>query len=252
MQLVIHAFTCCHTLHAPIHPFIAFTSRGPLDGEDRDIHYVYSILQCWQVLLGTVLQHIEASVLCTNPLISWHSVFGLCNTALMCVAQQLGDPTVRLGILRVSSTRYRYSNKTYSWFFSICLLKTAHLVLLYGWPTMHKHSCDYTGSGYLTGCLGIMVGESGQVLGVEKHKELAERSMTSLSQAVPELMKTGTVKIMPGNVLGKVLKEYGPFDAIHVGAAAATMPQVRAATCIIKPCCACLTGTSYFAQRTAE
>lgn len=82
-----------------------------------------------------------------------------------------------------------------------------------------------------------MVGESGQVLGVEKHKELAERSMTSLSQAVPELMKTGTVKIMPGNVLGKVLKEYGPFDAIHVGAAAATMPQVRAATCYVKRCC---------------
>lgn len=82
------------------------------------------------------------------------------------------------------------------------------------------------GSGYLTGCLGIMVGETGQVLGVEKHKELAERSMTSLTNAVPELMRSGTVKIMPGNVLGKVLKEYGPFDAIHVGAAAATMPQV--------------------------
>ena len=71
-----------------------------------------------------------------------------------------------------------------------------------------------------------MVGQTGQVLGVEKHRELAERSITSLSQAVPELMKTGTVKIMPGNVLGKVLREYGPFDAIPVGAAAATMPQV--------------------------
>lgn len=85
----------------------------------------------------------------------------------------------------------------------------------------------HAGSGYLTGCLGIMVGHTGQVLGVEKHTELAERSMASLSQAVPELMKRGTVRIMPGNVLGKVLREYGPFDAIHVGAAAATMPQVR-------------------------
>ena len=71
-----------------------------------------------------------------------------------------------------------------------------------------------------------MVGDSGQVLGVEKHKELAHRSMESLEQAVPVLMKKGTIKIMPGNVLGKVLGEYGPFDAIHVGAAAATMPQV--------------------------
>lgn len=74
-----------------------------------------------------------------------------------------------------------------------------------------------------------MVGDSGQVLGVEKHKELAHRSMQSLQQAVPDLMKKGTIKIMPGNVLGKVLSEYGPFDAIHVGAAAATMPQVSSA-----------------------
>ena len=71
-----------------------------------------------------------------------------------------------------------------------------------------------------------MVGDDGQVLGLEKHKELAHRSMQSLQQAVPDLMKKGTIKIMPGNVLGKVLGEYGPFDAIHVGAAAATMPQV--------------------------
>ncbi len=78
----------------------------------------------------------------------------------------------------------------------------------------------------MTGCFGIMVGDDGQVLGVEKHKELAHRSMQSLQQAVPDLMKKGTIKIMPGNVLGKVLGEYGPFDAIHVGAAAASMPQV--------------------------
>ena len=88
------------------------------------------------------------------------------------------------------------------------------------------HILYNAGSGYLTGCFGIMVGDSGQVLGVEKHKELALRSMESLEQAVPALMKKGTIKIMPGNVLGKVLGEYGPFDAIHVGAAAATMPQV--------------------------
>ncbi len=71
-----------------------------------------------------------------------------------------------------------------------------------------------------------MVGDDGQVLGVENHKELAHRSMQSLQQAVPDLMKKGTIKIMPGNVLGKVLGQYGPFDAIHVGAAAASMPQV--------------------------
>lgn len=40
------------------------------DGEVHHRHYVYSILPCWHVLLGTskvLLQHIEASVLCSNP-----------------------------------------------------------------------------------------------------------------------------------------------------------------------------------------
>jgi protein-L-isoaspartate(D-aspartate) O-methyltransferase len=82
-----------------------------------------------------------------------------------------------------------------------------------------------SGSGYLTGALAELVGPEGQVLGVEKHKELAERSQHSLAKAAPELVKRGTIKIMPGNVLGRVLEQYGPFDAIHVGAAAATMPQ---------------------------
>ena len=40
------------------------------------------------------------------------------------------------------------------------------------------------------------------------------------------LQQRGTVQILPGNALGRVLEEYGPFDAIHVGAAAAALPQV--------------------------
>ena len=41
------------------------------------------------------------------------------------------------------------------------------------------------------------------------------------------LQQRGTVQILPGNALGRALEEYGPFDAIHVGAAAAILPQVR-------------------------
>ena len=40
------------------------------------------------------------------------------------------------------------------------------------------------------------------------------------------MQQRGTVQILPGNVLGRALEEYGPFDAIHVGAAAAVLPQV--------------------------
>ena len=40
------------------------------------------------------------------------------------------------------------------------------------------------------------------------------------------LQQRGTVQILPGNALGRALEEYGPFDAIHVGAAAAVLPQV--------------------------
>ncbi|KAK9818393.1 hypothetical protein WJX72_011929 [[Myrmecia] bisecta] len=83
-----------------------------------------------------------------------------------------------------------------------------------------------SGSGYLSAALGKLVGDQGgQVIGVEKHKELADRSIQNIKDASPELLEQQTVKIMPGNVLGSVLDSYGLFDAIHVGAAADEIPQ---------------------------
>ncbi len=42
----------------------------------------------------------------------------------------------------------------------------------------------------------------------------------------PHLLKEGTVRIVTGNALGEALQgENEPFDAIHVGAAAASMPE---------------------------
>eukprot|EP00210_Caulerpa_lentillifera_P003483 g3323.t1 len=83
-----------------------------------------------------------------------------------------------------------------------------------------------SGSGYLTAALAVLAGEDCFVLGVEKHQELANRSLTNIQNSNPELL-TGTqprVKIMAGNVLSEVLDEMEGFDVIHVGAAAPMIP----------------------------
>ncbi len=47
-----------------------------------------------------------------------------------------------------------------------------------------------------------------------------------LQSCQPHLLKEGTVRIVAGNALGDLLQdENAPFDAIHVGAAAASMPE---------------------------
>ncbi|PSC67192.1 L-isoaspartate(D-aspartate) O-methyltransferase [Micractinium conductrix] len=64
-----------------------------------------------------------------------------------------------------------------------------------------------SGSGYLSAALGLMVGETGKVVGIEKHPELA-------------------ALLRAGNVLGDVLEREEGFDAIHVGAAASSLPDI--------------------------
>ncbi|PNH02444.1 Protein-L-isoaspartate O-methyltransferase [Tetrabaena socialis] len=81
------------------------------------------------------------------------------------------------------------------------------------------------GSGYLTACLALMVSPSGHVLGVELVPQLAAGSLKALRKAVPALMADGTIRIEAGNVLEGLLASEPPFDAIHVGAAADTLPR---------------------------
>lgn len=85
-----------------------------------------------------------------------------------------------------------------------------------------------SGSGYLTAAMALMVRPGGKVIGIEKHPELAEFSQRHMREAMPELLDSGLVELRAGNVLGDALKDEGPesFDAIHVGAAAATLPEV--------------------------
>ena len=103
-----------------------------------------------------------------------------------------------------------------------------------------------SGSGYLVSCLALLCGPKGYVVGIEKVRELAERSISSIKTANPELGGTGSDPpsiSLPGcTLMGKGLNweiwhgnalyeeafkdiEGGPgFDAIHVGAAAESIP----------------------------
>lgn len=47
--------------------------------------------------------------------------------------------------------------------------------------------CPAPGSGYLSACMGHMVGSKGHVLGIERVPQLAQRSVPSLRRAAPEL-----------------------------------------------------------------
>ena len=53
-----------------------------------------------------------------------------------------------------------------------------------------------------------------------------------MRRAAPELLERGTVSLMAGNALDEaLLDQHGPFDAIHVGAAADDLPQVSFVPC---------------------
>ncbi len=51
-----------------------------------------------------------------------------------------------------------------------------------------------SGSGFLTAVMGMLVGPTGRVVGVEKHPELAKQSEINLRAVVPELLDDGTVR----------------------------------------------------------
>jgi protein-L-isoaspartate(D-aspartate) O-methyltransferase len=95
------------------------------------------------------------------------------------------------------------------------------------------------GSGYLTACLGRLVhatknkesilGRPGQVFGVDIYPELVERTRGNiLSSPVDcELLESKTIQLQVANGW-EGLPEEAPFDAIHVGAAAESLPRALA------------------------
>ncbi|XP_069773363.1 l-isoaspartyl protein carboxyl methyltransferase, like isoform X2 [Narcine bancroftii] len=106
-------------------------------------------------------------------------------------------------------------------------------------PHMHAHALEClknhlyegaraldvgSGSGYLTACMARMVGPSGMVVGIDHIPQLVERSIHNVQADDPRLLDRGRLKLMVGD--GRQgHQEDAPYDAIHVGAAAAAVPQ---------------------------
>jgi protein-L-isoaspartate(D-aspartate) O-methyltransferase len=79
-----------------------------------------------------------------------------------------------------------------------------------------------SGSGYLTHVLAEIVGEEGKVVGVEHIQPLVDlaRSNTGKSREGRDMLEKGRIVYVKGD--GRLgWRDEAPFDAIHVGAAAA-------------------------------
>ncbi|KAI8577534.1 hypothetical protein K450DRAFT_251313 [Umbelopsis ramanniana AG] len=106
-------------------------------------------------------------------------------------------------------------------------------------PHMHGYALQYlepylqpnmkaldigSGSGYLTACMAEMVGPEGKVIGVEHIKELVDMAERNVAKQRQDLLKSSRVRFVAGD--GRLgYPNDGPYDCIHVGAAASKMPQ---------------------------
>ncbi|XP_012265410.1 protein-L-isoaspartate(D-aspartate) O-methyltransferase isoform X1 [Athalia rosae] len=81
-----------------------------------------------------------------------------------------------------------------------------------------------SGSGYLTACFAMMLGPQGLAIGIDHIPELKEAAVKNITKDNPDLLESGRVKLVVGD--GRLgYPEGGPYDAIHVGAAAKETPQ---------------------------
>ncbi|KAK8928573.1 Protein-L-isoaspartate O-methyltransferase [Platanthera zijinensis] len=82
-----------------------------------------------------------------------------------------------------------------------------------------------SGTGYLTACFAMMVGPDGHAIGVEHIPELSAASIENIKRSAAEpLMRGGSLSVhVADGRLG--WPELGPYDAIHVGAAASEVPK---------------------------
>ena len=87
-----------------------------------------------------------------------------------------------------------------------------------------------SGSGYLAAAMALLVAPGGSVLGIDKYASLVEASQASAARALPAEV-VASITLRAGNVLapGALEGAGGPWDAIHVGAAAAALPAALVA-----------------------
>ncbi|XP_064621451.1 protein-L-isoaspartate(D-aspartate) O-methyltransferase-like isoform X2 [Lineus longissimus] len=108
-------------------------------------------------------------------------------------------------------------------------------------PHMHAHALELlsnqlkegnaaldvgSGSGYLTACMAHMVGNTGKVVGIDHIDELVNESISNIrkNEKTAAFLESGTLKLVSGD--GRLgYPQDGPYDAIHVGAAAAQLPK---------------------------
>jgi protein-L-isoaspartate(D-aspartate) O-methyltransferase len=80
-----------------------------------------------------------------------------------------------------------------------------------------------SGSGYLTACFAKLA-PNGTVVGIEHIRELVDLSEKNIRKHDADLIDSGRVKLIVEDGR-KGYAEEAPYDAIHVGAAAAELPQ---------------------------
>jgi len=107
-------------------------------------------------------------------------------------------------------------------------------------PHMHGHALELlkdhlkpgmraldvgSGSGYLTVCMALMVGRGGRAVGIDHIPELVEMGRENIRKDGKQgLIESGQLSLVVGDGR-KGWAEGGPYHAIHVGAAAPTLPQ---------------------------
>ncbi|CAN0536333.1 unnamed protein product, partial [Ectocarpus sp. 12 AP-2014] len=107
-------------------------------------------------------------------------------------------------------------------------------------PHMHAHALEVlspaipmdggrvldvgVGSGYLAAALSRMVGAGGVVYGLDYIQQLVELSRTNLDKDDSTMQSSGRVVLKTADGW-RGWPENGPYDAIHVGAAAESIPM---------------------------
>ncbi|XP_063716898.1 protein-L-isoaspartate(D-aspartate) O-methyltransferase-like [Symsagittifera roscoffensis] len=88
-----------------------------------------------------------------------------------------------------------------------------------------KNALDIgSGSGYLTACMAKMVAPDGKATGIDHIPELVQKARGNILRGNPELLDGGCLEIVVGDGR-KGYERNGPYDAIHVGAAAPETPS---------------------------
>lgn len=80
-----------------------------------------------------------------------------------------------------------------------------------------------SGSGYLTACMALMVGKTGRAVGIERIADLKKLAEGNVSKKHQGLLDSARVRFITGDGTNGY-KRTGPYDAIHVGAAAPVVP----------------------------